>query len=165
MRIEVEIRPSEIAKVPEYTECLRSVIRRSEEIGLEQALAEWENEITTRRLAWLEKNKDCFTRLKGTEVKKGFQLILFEYMGIPPGEVPIIKETETRITWHAYDFCPYLETIKKLGMDTTIVCKRATETPVQALLDVLNPKLRYSRNYERIRPYSNYCEETIELID
>ncbi len=161
---EVEIRPSEAIKVPRYTEDLRSVIRRSEEVGLEQALTEWASRITERRLAWFNQNRECLARLKGTEVRKGFQLVLVEYMGVPLEEVSIIEETETRITWQAYDFCPYLEAITALGMDTRVVCRHATDSPVQALLDTLNPHLHFSRNYEKIRPYSDYCEETIELL-
>jgi len=165
MRKEAEIRQSELEKVPRYTRDLQDVIVRSKEVGVEKALTEWSGRIIERRLAWLEKNKDCFTRLQGTEVRKGFQLVLFEYMGISPEEVTIIEETETRITWQAHDFCPYFEAIKALGMDTRMVCKYATETPVQALLNVLNPRLRFSRNYQNVRPYTDYCEETIELIE
>lgn len=165
MGITPEIRPSEAEKVPRYIEDLRVVSKRAKEVGLEQALTEWAERITQRRLVWLEQNKDCLARLEGTEVRKGFQLVIFEYMGIPPAEVPIVEETETKITWRAYDFCPYFEATKTLGMDTRDVCKYATASPIQALLDVLNPKLRYSRNFEKIRPYSDYCEETIELID
>lgn len=165
MSIRPEIRPSEAAKVPRYIEDLRLVSERAKEVGLEQALTEWAERITQRRLAWLEQHKDCLTRLKGTEVRKGFQLVILEYMGIPPEEVPIIDETPDKITWRAYDFCPYFEAIKITGMDTRDVCKYATESPVQALLDALNPKLRFSRDYKKIRPYSAYCEETIELIN
>lgn len=55
--------------------------------------------------------------------------------------------------------------MKKLTLDTKTVCKYATEMPVQALLDLINPKLRFSRNYGKIRPHTKFCEETIELID
>jgi len=161
----VKIRPSEAMKVPGYKESLRKVLQRSDEVGLEQALVEWADRIIERRLAWLEQHRDCLTRLKGTEVRKGFQLVIVEYMGIPLEEVPIIEETETKITWRAYDFCPYLEATKAFGLDTKDVCRYATEAPVQALLDAFNPRLRYSRNYERIRPYADYCEETIELVE
>jgi len=161
----VEIRPSEAAKVARQTRKLREVLLRSDEIGLERALAELADRITEGRLAWLKQNRDCLDRLEGTEVRKGFQLVLFEYMGIPLEEVPVIEETETKITWRSYNFCPYLEAITALGMDTRDVCKHATESPVQVLLNALNPRLRFSRNYDKIRPYSNYCEETIELVE
>jgi len=59
----------------------------------------------------------------------------------------------------------FLYSMKKLTLDTKTVCKYATEMPVQALLDLINPKLRFSRNYGKIRPHTKFCEETIELID
>lgn len=160
----VEVRYSELQKVPVYTKELRKAIERSKEIGLENALEEWGKRIKKRRLEWFKENKKNF-KLKGTEVRKGFQLVLFEYMGIKPEEVPIIEETEKKITWRAYDFCPYLEAAKNLSLDMRLICKNATEMPVQALLDLVNPKLRFSRDYGKIRPYTEYCEETIELIE
>ncbi len=160
----IEIRPSELNKVPVYTKELGEVIERGKEIGLEKSLREWAERIKKRRLEWFEKHKDNL-KLEGTEVRKGFQLVVFEYMGIKPEELPVIKETEKKITWRAYDFCPYYEAIKNSGLKTRDVCKFATEMPVQALLDLINPKLRFSRNYEKIRPHTEYCEETIELIE
>jgi len=160
----VEIRASELNKVPIYTEELKKVLEKGKEIGLENSLKGWAEQIKKRRLEWFEKNKDNL-HLKGTEVRRGFQLVVFEYMGIKPEEMPVIEETEKKITWRAYDFCPYYEAMKKLGLDSKIVCKYATEMPVQALLDLINPKLRFSRNYEKIRPHTEYCEETIKLIE
>jgi tRNA(adenine34) deaminase len=119
---------------------------------------------STRRVKQLVENKDWITSLTGTEVRKGYQLVLLQ-MGVPESECPIIEETELKITWHAYDFCPYLAATNELRMDTRTVCKCLTESPVQALLNILNPNLHFSRNYDKIRPYSEYCEETIELID
>lgn len=160
----VEIRPSELNKVPVYTKELEEVIERGKEIGLEKSLNEWVEQIKKRRLEWFEQHKDNL-KLEGTEVRKGFQLILFEYIGLKPEEVPVIEETEKKITWRSYNFCPYYEAIKKIGADTRQVCKHATEMPVQTLLDAFNLRLRFSRNYEKIRPYTDYCEETIELIE
>jgi hypothetical protein len=41
--------------------------------------------------------------------------------------------------------------------------KKAYHRPVQAFLSFLNPKLRFDRNYEALRPYQAYCEEIIAL--
>ena len=161
----VEIRPSELNKVPVYTQELTKVVERSKNIGLENSLKEWARQIKKRRLEWFEKNKDNL-HLEGTEVKQAFQLIIIEYMGINPKETPIVEEKETKITWQAFDFCPYYEAIKNSGLKTRDVCKFATEMPVQALLDAFKPgRFHYSRNYEKIRPHTEFCEETIELIE
>ncbi|MCL5733907.1 MAG: hypothetical protein M1334_04660 [Patescibacteria group bacterium] len=160
----VEIRANEAAKVPLYTDALKKVIKRSKEIGLEKALEEWAEEITKRRMTWFNEHKNSLN-LKGTDVEKAFQLVLFEYMKLKPEEVPIIEKTEKKIVWRSYDFCPYLEAVKKLKMDTRVVCRCATHSPVQAMIETINPKLLFSRNYIAIRPYTEYCEEIIELID
>lgn len=160
----VEIRANEAAKVPLYTKDLENVIKRSKGIGLEKALAEWAEQITKRRMAWFKEYKNNL-KLKGTDVEKAFQLVLFEYMKLKPEEVPIVEKTDKKIVWKSYDFCPYLEAIKKLKMDTRIVCRCATHSPVQAMIEKINPKLLFSRNYVTIRPYAEYCEEIIELVE
>ncbi len=160
----IEIRPSELKKVPLYTKELRKCINRSKKIGLEKALKEWSEKIKKRRLIWFGQHKNSLN-LQGTEVRKGFQLVILEYMGIDPKEVIIIEETDKKITYRCYNFCPYLEAIRNLKMDSRIDCSQLTDAPIQSLLDALNPHLRVSRNYKNIRPYAKYCEESIELID
>ena len=47
-----------------------------------------------------------------------------------------------------------------------MVCRAAAEGAVQALSACLDPRLRFSRNYDAgIRSYADYCEEKIELLD
>jgi len=160
----IGIKPSELKKVSLYTKELRKCINKSKQIGLEKALKEWSEEIKKRRLVWFEQHKNSLN-LQGTEVRKGFQLVIIEYMGIDPKEVSIVEETDKKITYRGCNFCPYLEAIKKLKMDSRVICNQVTEAPIQSLLDAINPHLRFSRNYKKIRPYAKYCEETIELID
>ncbi|RLF97358.1 nucleoside deaminase, partial [Thermococci archaeon] len=45
------------------------------------------------------------------------------------------------------------------------VCKKGWEKSVQLLIEKINPKLRFTRNYNKIRPYTEYCEEIIELTE
>jgi hypothetical protein len=35
--------------------------------------------------------------------------------------------------------------------------------PVQAFLSKIDPRLRFDRNYEALRPHTVYCEEIITL--
>lgn len=48
------------------------------------------------------------------------------------------------------------------GLDTRWVCRLYNEGAVDQLIRQIDPRLRFSRNYELIRPYSGYCEERIE---
>ena len=120
-------------------------------------------ELLKKRLGWYEQNKDRL-ELKGPDVRKAYTLLLIRYMGLNQEEVPVVYEDERKIVWRSYNFCPVLEACKRLGMDTREVCKKAEEKSVQDLISRINPNLRFSRNYEKIRPYEKYCEETIELI-
>jgi hypothetical protein len=119
-------------------------------------------ELIKKRLSWYNQNRDKI-HLKGSEVRKAYTLLIIKYLGLNQEENPIVYENETKIVWRSYNFCPILEACKRLGMDTREVCKNAEEKPVQALISKINPNLRFSRNYEKIRPYTEYCEEIIEL--
>lgn len=61
------------------------------------------------------------------------------------------------------NFCPTLEACKILGLDTRIICKNVNEKPTDALVKQLNNKLEFARNYEKLRPYCDYCEEMFYL--
>ena len=49
--------------------------------------------------------------------------------------------------------------LQALNEDSTRrhVCKRINEASTNALLQQLDPRLRFSRNYEKLRPYAPYC--------
>lgn len=117
-----------------------------------------------KRLVWYETNKDNLN-LVGYLPKQAYTMVLLRAMNIQPEEVPVIYEDEKKIIWHSFNPCPVLEACKRLNLDTRIVCKEGHEKPVQALISRLHPKLRFTRNYHKLRPYKDYCEEIIELID
>jgi len=70
-----------------------------------------------------------------------------------------------RIIIHSKNFCPTLEACRILNMDTRFVCRHLTENPTTELIRQLHPRLRFCRNYEKLRPHSAYCEEMIVLED
>lgn len=117
-----------------------------------------------KRLAWFEDHKNRL-RLSGTIPEQAYQLAMLEYLGLDPEEVPIIHSDETKITWRSFNFCPVIDACERLGLDTRVVCKEGFEESIQDLIRHLNPDLRFTRNYkDGIRPYAEYCEETIELV-
>jgi len=121
------------------------------------------SKLLEKRLGWYEENKSNLN-LQGKDARKAYTLLI-KYSGIDPREVPVVYEDERKIIWRSYNWCPVLEACKRAGFDTREVCKKGWEKSVQALIEKINPKLRFSRNYERIRPYTEYCEEIIELSD
>lgn len=121
-------------------------------------------ELKRKRLAWWEANKDKL-HLTGSLPRQAFTMGLFEYMEIDPKDIQVVYEDERKITWRSFNFCPILEACKRLGLDTRIICKETDEESVQDFISCLSPRLRFSRSYEKIRPYAEYCEETLELVD
>lgn len=116
-----------------------------------------------KRLAWWEANRGKLT-LSGPLVRQAYEMILAA-MSLKAEELPVAHEDERSITWRSFNFCPILEACQRLGLDTRVICKGAYEQSVQDLISQLSPGLRFSRNYEDLRPYGEYCEETIGLAD
>jgi hypothetical protein len=137
-----------------------SKIKNAEETGSYDFI---HRELAKKRIDWYGENKNRLN-IEGSDVRKAYTLLLIEYMGLIPNEVPVVYEDDRKIVWRSYNFCPVLEACNKLGLDTRKVCKKGWEKSVQELISNVNPDLKFSRSYERIRPYAEYCEETIELI-
>jgi len=136
-----------------------------EKIGRAVSADDWtkiNDELTEKRNSWYAKNRGDLA-LEGSEVRKAYTMFLLEYLKIDPREAPIVYEDETRIVWRSINWCPVVEACERGGFDTREVCKYGWETSVQAMIEKINPKLRFSRNYDRIRPHTDYCEEEIEL--
>lgn len=116
-----------------------------------------------RRTTWFAENRERFGFLSGDLPESGYRLLL-ERFRITPDDAPVVAKEENRIVFHSMNFCPTLEACKILGLDTRYVCKRLNENATEQLLQQIDPRLRFSRNYEKLRPYSEYCEETITLL-
>jgi len=114
------------------------------------------------RLRWYEEHENELD-LEGTDVHKAYTMVMLKFMEKNPEEVPIVYEDEKKIVWRSYNWCPILEACKRMGYDTRKVCRLGEETSVQLMIEKINSKLRYTRNYEKIRPYTDFCEEIIYL--
>ena len=115
-----------------------------------------------KRKEWYKKNKNKLD-VQGTDVRKAYNLLL-KKLEIEEREVPIVYESETKITWRSYNWCPVLEACKLGNYCTKEVCKKGWEKSTQEFIRLINPNLKFTRNYEKIRPYNQYCEESIELL-
>ena len=128
---------------------------------------DWKNyeiELLNKRKKWFLDNKSKIDKLNGNEVEKAYKLLLMK-LEIDESEAPIIKKSKKKLVFHSKNFCPSLEACKILGLDTRIICKEIFEKPTSEFIKLLNPKLRFSRNYDHIRPYAKYCEEIMFLND
>ncbi|MHA1581587.1 MAG: hypothetical protein ACTSYM_03680 [Candidatus Baldrarchaeia archaeon] len=124
-----------------------------------------EKKIIEKRLKWFEENKHKLKFLKGTDVEKAYRLFYLNYLKIKEEEIKIVEKSARKIVIRCYNFCPVLEACKELGLDTRVVCKKLYERPTQIFVKQINPKLKFKRNYDKIRPYTPFCEECIELAD
>ena len=138
------------------------VLAVAEQIGEETAWRILGDCAVERRKRWLETNQDKLS-VTGTEVEKAYDVFLLKYLNLDPEEAPIVEKTEKKIVYRSHNFCPVLEACKALNLDTKRICKLVYEKPAQIFLSTLNPRLKFKRNYKKIRPYTDYCEEIIEL--
>ena len=130
----------------------------------EAALCALNEDSVQRRTAWFEENRSRFAFLADDPVRAAYALLLARF-GITSEEVPIIYQDENKISFHSQNFCPTLEACIRLGLDTRVVCKRLNEDATNRLIQLIDPRLRFSRNYVNLRPYSPFCEEMIWLAD
>jgi tRNA(adenine34) deaminase len=115
-----------------------------------------------KRLQWVEDNAAILVSLKGDDLERAYKLILYK-IGIDEQEAPVAFKNERRIVFHSKNQCPMLTACMALGLDTRKICRRVLEIPTDILVKQVNEELRFSRNYNTIRPYSSYCEEVISF--
>jgi len=153
--------PAELAREDE-----RRVIRQVEQLrACAGDYRSFSAERVQRWLAWWETSRQALD-LRGPLPRQAYTLVLLGYLGLDPRTVPVVYEDDRTIIWRSPNFCPTLEACRRLDLDTRVVCRSAAEDSVQALIARLDPRLRFSRNYATgIRPYADYCEEQIVLLD
>ena len=141
----------------------KTILAIAEEIGLDQSLAYLEQCVSEKRLAWLDCHQENFG-LTEEPIVDAYRLFYEAYLGVSvPDDGMIVEQTEHRIVMRWWNSCPTLTACQELGLDTREICRKAYHQPVQAFLSILNPKLRFDRKYEALRPFQEYCEETITL--
>lgn len=122
--------------------------------------------ITKRRLTWLEENlaklKEKYKNLPPQE--QAHKIIFLEHMNINPKSSKVTRVTPNKIRIDSYNFCPYLEACKKLGLDIRIICYKINHDCFNKMVKMIHPRLVFYRNFNNTRPFnSDYCEEYIEL--
>jgi hypothetical protein len=135
-----------------------------------------EKTITAKRMEWFDENKDkldFYLKLKdATDLQKALAL-LFGYMHVNPKDIsviPIYIEEQALFTVNIYsrNFCPYLDAFKRMDINpvsSAKLCELALESPCQALIDKVNPNIRFHRNYRSVRPISECCSEGLVIRD
>ena len=130
----------------------------------EKKLKQMASVLSAKRAAWFAESCRSYSAEKEDALDAGYRVFLAK-LGIGKDQAPIVSRDRSRLVLHSTNFCPTLEACRILGLDTRFVCRHLTERPTTELLRQVNSKLRFARNYEKLRPYSDFCEEMILLED
>jgi len=126
------------------------------------ALKKLADEKCHKRRQWFRESYAGNAVRTGSILDDAYRLFLTR-LGISGEEAPIVMRSAQGIVIHSRNFCPTLEACKILDMDTRFVCRHYTEEPTTELVRQLHPSLRFSRNYEKLRPYEDFCEEMLTI--
>ena len=144
-----------------YRKDVRTEIERLRNAN-DNILNEFNADSTDRRVKWFKENYVKFKFIDDDILNSSYKLLLSRF-NITEDEAPVIGNSDREIVFHSKNFCPTLEACKILGLDTRIICKRLNENSTDTLIKQINPRLKFSRNYEKLRPYTEYCEEMISI--
>lgn len=117
-----------------------------------------------RRTAWYSENSAILRTEHCTLLEAAHHLLVTRFHAAEE-EMPVVAKSEKQITFHSMNFCPTLEACKILRLDTRHVCKLLNEDSTNRLVKNIDRRLRFSRNYTSLRPYTPFCEEFISIED
>lgn len=152
-------------KGSEFQENFRKEVNRQTDQLRRRSYRDIEKQVIRKRLAWYEENKALFKFSKPASPRNAYDLFFFKYLNVNPDEVPIIKETDDIIEWKSLNPCRTLEACLEMELDTRQVCRQVYEKSTQVLISKVDPRLRFHRSYEEIRPLYSYCREWIIRVD
>lgn len=93
--------------------------------------------------------------------KEILQIFYFDFLKVPRKRCKIIKITKSKLITRCNNNCPILNLSKAISLDTRESCKKISEPVCKYFLKKLNKNIEFKRNYNYIRPYKKFCEETI----
>lgn len=114
------------------------------------------------RIQWFRSHRPDNLFPGDDHVLKAYHVLL-ERLQTSEAECPIVYRDSKRLVFHSTNFCPTLEACNILQLDTRQVCKLYSELSTDRLVKQVHPKLRFTRNYEKLRPCCAYCEEMIRV--
>lgn len=145
-----------------YNEFVRSEIEKLRTPTGEK-LQEWNQESMERRLKWFQTERPL-ADIMAADVKEKAYRVLLKKFNITEEQAPIVYREESKIVFHSKNFCPTLEACNILELDTRGVCGYYNEGSTDLLVKQVDSRLSFKRNYDKLRPHSDYCEEMI-IID
>lgn len=142
-----------------YNRLVRQEIKKLRNATRED-LVRYNEDSALKRLEWFH-TKGFPTGKSIPEKLAAAHQLLLERFGITEDQAPIVEKDDNKIVFHSKNFCPTLEACKILDLDTRFICRHYNEESTDRLVKQIDERLHFSRNYNRLRPYSGYCEEFI----
>jgi tRNA(adenine34) deaminase len=130
----------------------------------DRQLVEYNKQTAEKRIQWFKRAKCDTASIKNEQIEEAYRLLL-KKLEITEKQAPVLERSNRQIVFHSMNMCPTLEACKILGIDTRKVCKLYNEGATEELLRQIDPRLHFTRNYNKLRPYTDYCEEIISLRD
>ena len=165
MRKKISEKELQRLRTPEFIRLFWYAKKVSKFLGKRRALRLLEQFVMEKRLAWLKENRGRIKRVKGPPLDRAYKIFYEMNQRLDPQEMKIVKKDENTLITRWFNYCPVLEACRSLGLDTREICKKVYHRPNQVFFSKINSRLRFNRNYKKIRPYAPYCEEVITLKD
>ena len=130
----------------------------------EESLGEYGKDLARKRVEWFQREGHLLLVAGQSTLEQAYRLLLAR-LSISETEAPVSARDEKRIVFQSRNFCPTLEACRILRLDTRTVCRLCTEEATDRLVKQVDPRLRFRRNYQAMRPHSDSCEEMIEYAE
>ncbi len=146
------------AKVEGYKFLFKYIQEVSNDIGEEKALDILSDIQTQADIKWFEDNAPHLD-LTGPPLEAAYRMMFEDLLEVNLADIDIVEQSENRIVHH-YDLpCSILDACVELGLDTRKYCKALHQKAANLQMQLVDPRLRFDRDYTKIRPYVDTCVE------
>jgi hypothetical protein len=142
---------------------IQAILDVGAQTGMDDALACLQDCVIARRMAWLDAHLHELP-LTGNALWDGYRIFFEIYLGLSrPSDGALVSESANRLVLRWWNPCSTLDACQHFGLDTCDICRKAYHQPVEAIMQRIDSRLHFDRNYNALRPHTPYCEEIIYL--
>ncbi|MFC1721784.1 hypothetical protein ACFL0Z_02645 [Patescibacteria group bacterium] len=146
-------------KTHDYTDLFSAVMKVGGIFGSDFAMQILSECVVAKKTTWLDKHLHRIRR-SDDPFDDVIRILYQDYMGLRQKEDFVVAErTSDKLVIKCWNFCPVLEACQKLNLNTKDVCQKAYHEWVQVFVQRLDSGLYFARDYNKIRPHCNCCEE------
>jgi hypothetical protein len=90
-----------------------------------------------------------------------YRLFYLGFLNMDERYIDIVEITDDRLVTRSTNPCPILKIAEEIGVSTNEICLKTSERGCKFFLRGISKDIEFIRDYKRIRPHVQYCEETI----